>query len=161
MKWPWSRSQEPIEDRPRTHASARDALQAFQRGVQFGQEGHTDKALLEFETAVRLDPNLAQAHYNRALALRALGRVDEAVSGFSECIRLKPGPASAAALFKRAEALTTLNRLEEAVSSYDAFLELHPDYVKALDDRSVILGILGRHEEAMRDKAAIQRLSGA
>lgn len=48
------------------------------------------RALADFDAALRLDPLYAVAWTNRGAALFALGRHDEAITAYSEAIRLAP-----------------------------------------------------------------------
>lgn len=52
-----------------------------------------EAALRDFDESVRLAPNNANPHRNRALALKLLGRHDEALGEFVEAVRLAPGKA--------------------------------------------------------------------
>jgi tetratricopeptide (TPR) repeat protein len=49
-----------------------DALNS--RAAIHGVKGQYERALQDSDSAIRLNPNLAEAYYNRVLALRALGR---------------------------------------------------------------------------------------
>jgi Tfp pilus assembly protein PilF len=44
----------------------------------------------EYQTAVRLSPDYADAHYGMALALKATGRTAEAVAEYREALRSRP-----------------------------------------------------------------------
>ena len=52
--------------------------------------GRHQEAVEAFQQAIRLKPNLAQAHYNLCKAYGNLGRYQEAVDAFIQAIRLKP-----------------------------------------------------------------------
>lgn len=55
----------------------------------YSEEKYED-ALMVLDEAVRLAPNHAQAHNNRAAVLLALGRHEEAIAAASEALRIKP-----------------------------------------------------------------------
>jgi Flp pilus assembly protein TadD len=59
-------------------------------GVSHYKQGHWDVATDWFQKAVKADPNLAEAHYNLALALDKMGKHDEATAAFKKAIELAP-----------------------------------------------------------------------
>lgn len=59
-------------------------------GVKHYQQGHWDVATEWFQKAVKADPNLAEAHYNLALALDKMGKHDEASAAFKKALALAP-----------------------------------------------------------------------
>ena len=52
-------------------------------------------AASEFAVVAQLRPTDAVSHYNLAIALARAGRLDEAITHFSEAVRLKPDFAAA------------------------------------------------------------------
>ena len=65
-------------------------LHPFIYGQALLQAGRTDEALARFRRALELNPNFADAHYQLALALRQLGRDDEAQEHFQAARRRAP-----------------------------------------------------------------------
>ena len=59
-------------------------------GVAFHRLGQDDRALACYETALRIDPIYAEAHYFRANILYGHGNVREAIAGYTIAIGLKP-----------------------------------------------------------------------
>ncbi len=59
-------------------------------GVAFHRLGEDDRALACYETALRIDPIYAEAHYFRANILYSHGNVREAITGYTIAIGLKP-----------------------------------------------------------------------
>ena len=49
-----------------------------------------DEAIADYDQAIRLKPDYAEAYNNRGNAKRALERHDEAIVDYNEAIRLKP-----------------------------------------------------------------------
>ena len=54
-----------------------------------------DEAISQYEEAIRLKPDNANAHNNLGNALRRKGRTGEAIRHFQEALRLKPDYADA------------------------------------------------------------------
>lgn len=67
-------------------------------------EDEYEKALEECDTAIRLDPTLADAHNLRGVILEELGRNGEAIQAYREALRLDPGYAAAHENLRAAEA---------------------------------------------------------
>lgn len=65
------------------------ALAINNRGYGYFVIGGYKLALSDHERAVKIDPNHAEAHYDKAMALKALGRDEEAQGPLSEFERLK------------------------------------------------------------------------
>jgi len=49
-----------------------------------------DKSLRDAETSIKLKKDWEKGHYRRGVALQNLGRLQEAVSAFAECVKLAP-----------------------------------------------------------------------
>jgi tetratricopeptide (TPR) repeat protein len=88
----------------------------------------------------------SEAYNHRALALRKLRRLDEAVASFDRTIALRPD--YAAAYNNRGTALHELRRLDEALASFDRAIALRPDNA-AYHNRCATLRELTRLGEAL------------
>jgi len=98
------------------------------------------------EQALRLNPDLAEAHNNRGILLHRAGRLAEALSAYERAARLEPGLARAHN--NRCLALTQLGRAAEALAACETALALDPDYPEALYHSAAALQMVGRAEEA-------------
>jgi tetratricopeptide (TPR) repeat protein len=87
------------------------------------------------------------------VALRELGRYEEAVASYDKAIEIKPDNDSA--WNNRGNALDELGRYSEAIASYDKAIEIKPDNDSAWHNRGIALEKLGRYTEAVAsyDKA--------
>ena len=65
------------------------ALAFNNRGFAYQRLEKWESALKDHEKAVLIDPNYAEAHYDRSMALRKLGRKEEAEESLTESERLK------------------------------------------------------------------------
>ena len=54
------------------------------RGLSYSLLGQHDRALEEFEAALKLNPRYIEAHIHRGIVLGELGRIDEAHTSFQE-----------------------------------------------------------------------------
>ena len=83
-----------------TEADPEDAHAAYFLGQTLLQAGDNEAAARWFLTAVRLDANLVSAYYTGSLALRRLGRVEEALALLAEFEQRRPSPAARTAEIK-------------------------------------------------------------
>jgi TolB-like protein/Flp pilus assembly protein TadD len=95
--------------------------------------------------AVRLAPELAEAHAARGLTLFLSGKAEEAEEEFREAIELDPNLYQAR--YFRARALYQGGRLEEAVREFQEAARIREDY-DASFFAAQALEALGSHEEA-------------
>jgi predicted O-linked N-acetylglucosamine transferase (SPINDLY family) len=92
------------------------------------------------------------------MALKALGRAEEAVAAYDRALTIRPD--LAAALNNRGNALCDLHRPDEALASYERALAGAPDFVEAHYGRGNALQGLRRFDEALLsyDRALALRL---
>ncbi len=99
-------------------AQERRALEFFNQAVL--EAKLEDKAAL-YRKAVALAPDLAEGHYNLALALERLGRTAEAEAEYRETLRLRPNYTPAA--LNLGAALYEERRFDDAIALYRQALE--------------------------------------
>jgi protein O-GlcNAc transferase len=122
-----------------------DALHLL--GLIAHQTGQHEAALTLMTRAVALQPDHQGAHTNRALVLKALGRLDESADAFRTALALDPG--SAEGHFNLALALHRLGRLADAIAHYRLALQHRPAYAEALNNQGVALRDLGQAHAAL------------
>ena len=66
-----------------------DRVQSLLASALMIQEDYS-AAVEELELAIRLNPNLPENHYNLGMAMEQLGRPDEAVKHYQDCLELAP-----------------------------------------------------------------------
>ncbi|MDR0878460.1 MAG: tetratricopeptide repeat protein, partial [Treponema sp.] len=66
------------------HAAADDnAARFLDRGISFANKGDYDTAIADFNDAIRLNPNLASAYYQRAYAYHFKEEYDQAIADYT------------------------------------------------------------------------------
>ncbi len=85
------------------------------------KRGRPEQALAAFDAAVRISPEMPEAHSNRAAPLLALGRIAEAAEASTRAIELRP--TFIAARLKRATAWLTLGDLARGFAEAEWRLE--------------------------------------
>ncbi|HEX5269244.1 MAG TPA: tetratricopeptide repeat protein, partial [Gemmataceae bacterium] len=120
--------------------------------------GEFDKALADFEEAVRRLPDDPRGHYNRALTRYRVGDYAGAVADFGEVLRL--GPPTAEVHNQRAAAQYALGDRGAAAADHRAALALAPDDANAHNSLAWLLAT--SPDAALRDGAmAVEHASRA
>src|SRR5260370_3769353 len=83
-----NRSQSRSQSR---NARNRQAARCIEQGRAMRQEGRLAEALVQFEHALRLAPELPRAHAGYGYTLALVGRLREAIDAYHEAVRLQPG----------------------------------------------------------------------
>lgn len=102
------------------------AIAAYQRGVALLDAGEYAAAVPEFDRAVGLDDQFAQAYWGRGDALMSLGEYETAVTDFSRVIVMHPKTFPSIYIY-RAAAYTQLGDYAAAIADYRTLLTLNPD----------------------------------
>ena len=141
-----------------------EALAILKQGTDLGTQGDLEGAVKLFRRSVELDPALVDAHFNLAVALARLGRMDEAVAGMGEVLRLQPNDVDAHARLgtwlsgqgRHGEAVAHLERAAALeVNSQDTWLKLAQGYEAAGRPQAAVgayrrvLGLVGRDDAAL------------
>jgi tetratricopeptide (TPR) repeat protein len=101
----------------------------------------------EFREAIRLKPDNDIARHNLGIALRAQGKLDQAIAAYREAVRLKPD--NAKVHFILGITLHDQGRLAEAIDEYREAIRLKPDYAEAHCNLGDVLSQQGQFREAL------------
>ena len=142
----------------------REGRELFKQGSDMGARGDLEGAVRLLQRATQLDPNIADAHYNLAIAYGKLKRFDAAIAAMREAVRLRPDDAEAQMhlggwLSDRglhAEASQAYERgATLLMDSREAWLKLAQSYDAAGKARAAVaayqrvLALLGRDDPAL------------
>jgi TolA-binding protein len=74
-------------------AGGGNATSAFNAGAVLVNSGKLAEAAVQFQRAIRLDPSMAEAHYQLGVALLGTGNATEAIKSLEQYLALAPqGP---------------------------------------------------------------------
>jgi protein O-mannosyl-transferase len=122
------------------------------------QESHrTADAIADYQTAIRLRPDYADAYYNLANTFREVGRTADAIAAYRQATRLKPSLYLAHG--NLAVVLAQTGQLDDAIRECERALAANPRYVEAHYNLGSLLVAAGRAREALPHFAATLRLN--
>jgi tetratricopeptide (TPR) repeat protein len=122
-------------------------LAQFLLGATQSRLGQYDRALASYDRALAVQPDHAEALYNRGNTFKELKRFDEARASYDRAIAARPDYAEA--LNNRGVALQALGRLGEALASHERAVAVRPDYAEALYNCGLTLQMLARFDAAL------------
>jgi tetratricopeptide (TPR) repeat protein len=136
---------------------AAQAASSFGRGVAFDNQGQLDRAIGEYDQAIRLNPGYALAYYNRGLDYANKGQFDRAIADYDQAVRLNPlRPDN---FVSRGVAHDARGEYDRAIQDYDQAVRLRPAYGLALVDRGIAYANKEQYDRAIQDYDAALRLN--
>jgi tetratricopeptide (TPR) repeat protein len=104
-----------------------------ERANAYDIKGERDRAIADYDEAIRLNPKNARAFQIRGLAHRAKGDNDRAIADYDEAIRLDPK--YALAFNNRGLAYRAKGDNDRAIADCDEAIRLDPRYAAAFNNR--------------------------
>jgi tetratricopeptide (TPR) repeat protein len=142
-----------LPDRPAATAAEWNALAGEL------EESAPEKARDAYETALALDPDLAEAHVNLGRLLHGSGDVEAAERHYRDALDASPNDATAA--FNLGVALEDLGREQEALEAYEMALASDPTDADAHFNAASLCERLRRPAAALAHWKSYRRLTGA
>ena len=132
------------------------ALAFNNRGYVYALEGNYDRAIEDYDRALRLDPDSSLIWNNRGLAWHRKGQDDRAIQDFDRAIRLNPTGAGVA---NRASSYSAMGQYDRAIEDFDRALSLKPDDADLLGNRCYAKASAGALAAALADcNEALRRM---
>ncbi|XP_021756840.1 tetratricopeptide repeat protein 1-like [Chenopodium quinoa] len=123
--------EDALDDDQLKQRALAQANDAKVEGNTLFKDGQFEDALLKYESALQVAPEMPESmelrsicHSNRGICYLKLGKYDETVKECSKAIELNPTYVKA--LLRRGEAYEKLERYEEAISDMKKILEVEP-----------------------------------
>ena len=115
-------------------------------GTALYMMGDAAGALEQYQSAVRLRPDLAKAHFAIGVIMESRGRDPEAIAAFEEAVRSDPG--SVEARFSLANAFRRAGRVRESLPHYQEVIRISPAVSQAAFGYAMGLVRLGEYQQA-------------
>lgn len=119
------------------------------RGSAYSDKGDIDRAISDYNEAIRIDPKYANPYYNRGLAYLKNGDNDRAIADFNVTIRIDPKFTDA--YISRGNAYFDKRDNDQAISDYNEAIRINPKYAKAYNNRSDVYLNKGDNDRAVSD----------
>ena len=127
-----------------------EAAEYLQRGIERAANGALDAALDDYNEAIRLSPQDAEAYWRRGLLCYALRNFDGAIADYTHTIELRETDRHIP-FHNRANARQMTGDLQGAEADYDEALRLNPKYAVSYANRGIVRYDLGDYGGAIAD----------
>ena len=126
------------------------------RGTAYSDKGQHDRAIEDYDQAIKLSPKRAIVFFNRGFSYRTKGQHDRAIEDYDQAIKLNPK--LAIAFFNRGTAYSDKGRHERAIQDFDQAIKLDPSDADYFYERSLAKAKKGDTAGADADLAAARRI---
>ncbi len=129
----------------------------FARGDACVSEGQFDRAIADFDQAIRLDPRNAGAFHDRGTAHDRKGQFDRAIADYDQAIQLRPD--LAVAFTDRGIVFTEMRQYDRAITDFGQAIRLDPKYALAFSSRGIAYAFNKQFDRAIADYGQAIRLN--
>lgn len=119
------------------------------RGLAYANKDRYDRALVDLNKSVELNPKTAWPYINRAKAYNGKGLYDHAISDCNKAIEIMPR--SFMAFHNQGVAFFGKGFYDEAISDFNKAIEINPKYVLAYRNKGDTYLQKGMYESAISD----------
>jgi lipoprotein NlpI len=120
------------------------------------KQGHSDRAIADYDQAIRLDPKNFLSYYNRGDTYRARGNNYRAIADYSEAIRLDPK--FVLAYIVRGNGYRARGDNDHAIADYSEAIRLAPKFADAYYNRGLAYLYSGTLAKALADVSEASEL---
>src|ERR1700730_6090455 len=128
------------------------------RGFAYKLKGDYDRALQDYDQAIRLNHDNANAYNNRGIIYKIKGEYDRAIEEYSQAIWLSNNDYPAA-FFNRAKAYFAKGQYDRALADFDVVLRFNPKNPDGLYGRGLAKIKSGKIAEGTADIAVAKAIN--
>jgi tetratricopeptide (TPR) repeat protein len=126
-----------------------NARQSFEAGVRLYAIARYPQAILAFDRAVSLSPQMADGYLMRGKAYVGDGKLDRAITDFNRALEIRP--ADPQALVERGRGWMELKDYRATIADADRAIGIDPRFAAAYNLRGLAVRGLGNPEKAIED----------
>jgi lipoprotein NlpI len=101
------------------------AQRYWERGIQYGKLGHYDKAISDYTSAIKLNPQLTNIYIDRAVGYARLEKYNEAYADLNTVLQAQPN--NLRAYVTRGTLNFLVGKYENAAADFKRYLQLKPN----------------------------------
>lgn len=108
-------------------------------GIDYFNNGEFESAIQQFDKAIDINPQTAEAYFYRGFVFARLDDFDQAIADYDQAILLEPQYVEA--YLNRARVYDDLGEIDLAIADFDQAILLNPQSAEAYLDKGMINGI--------------------
>jgi tetratricopeptide (TPR) repeat protein len=127
------------------------------RGAAYYEKSQYDRAIEDFDPAVKLNPKYAIAFNDRCAAYHDKGELDRAIQAYDQAIKFDPKYTDA--FFNRGNTYLDKGQYDRAIQDYDQAIKLNQNHAGAFYNRSLAKKHKGDEVDTEADLAAARKIN--
>jgi len=135
----------------------RTATTLVEQGLQKYEKRDYDGAIADYTEAIRIDPNGANAYYNRGIVYFDKNDYDRAVADYTQAIRINSNYADA--YNNRGIAYANKYDYDRSIADYTQAIRLNPNYANAYINRGISYYYKNDYDRAIADYTQAIRIN--
>lgn len=125
------------------------AAQKLEEGNKLSDQQNYQGAISKYTESINLNPNDADAYYNRGCNYGKLQNYSQAISDYTQAIKLNPNDVEA--YYNRGNAYYYLKNYSQAIEDFTQAIKLNPNVADAYTNRGLAYGMLKNYSQAISD----------
>ena len=119
------------------------------RGAVYKSKGEYDRAILEYNKAIKIDPGSTNAYNNRGNAYQDKSEYDRAIRDYTKAIEIDPK--DAIAYTGRGNVFDAKGEHDRAIEDHTKAIQFDPKFVEAYNNRGITYADKGEFDRAILD----------